>query len=75
MPSNEQKKAEEFNKKYPIGTPVRYWPGARHGKGCESKTRTDAQLLGNHTAVVWVENFPACLALSHIAPIVEKAAD
>lgn len=66
MSKEQKEEVDVFNERFPVGTPVRYWPGARHGKGCESKTRTKAQLLGGHTSVVWVEGFPACLALSHI---------
>lgn len=69
MTSKVEKEATVFNEKYPVGTAVRYWPGQRHGKGCESKTRTRATIIGNHTAVVWLEDHSACVALSHVQPI------
>ena len=59
----------DFNGRVPIGTPVRYWTGPRTGPGVESKTRTEAQLLGGHTPVVWVEGCVACIALSHVEVI------
>jgi len=64
-----QSEIDRFNKKNPVGTPVRFWTGARQGEGVESKTRTEAQAMGNHTAVVWVEDHGACIALSHIEPV------
>lgn len=58
--------AEQFNKHWPVGTTVRYWTGLREGEGKLSRTRTAASVLGGHTAVVWVEDEPDCIALSHI---------
>ena len=60
---------ESFNKKNSIGTSVRYWKFTREGDGLESKTRSEAILLGGHTPVVWVEGEPGCIALSHIEVI------
>ncbi len=57
---------ESWNTLHPVGTPVRYWPGFRVGEGIASKTRTRASVLSGHTAVVWVEGHPACIALTHI---------
>ncbi|MCZ7434794.1 hypothetical protein O7598_31215 [Micromonospora sp. WMMC241] len=65
----EQALVVEFNSRHLIGTPVRYWKGAREGEGRTSKTRTGAQMLSGHTAVVWVEDEGACIALSHIEPV------
>ncbi|MFD1546953.1 hypothetical protein [Nonomuraea guangzhouensis] len=56
-----------WNATVPVGTPVRYWTGWREGDGKTSRTRTAAQLLGGHTAVVWVEGEVSCIALSHVA--------
>jgi hypothetical protein len=64
-----QAETETFNALYPAGTPVRYWTGARRGPGVESKTRTSAQVVGGHTAAVWVFGSPGCIALTHIEVI------
>ncbi len=58
----------EWNAAHPVGTPVRYWTGLRKGDGVASVTRTEAQLLGGHTPVVWVEGEGACIALTHVEP-------
>lgn len=58
-----------FNAANPVGTPVRYWTGAREGEGRTSVTRTEAQVLSGHTPVVWVEGHGACIALTHVQPV------
>jgi len=62
---NQQKLVEAFNCKYPVGTAVEYWnlPWSERKR---SKTRTPAQLLSGHTAVVWLEGESSCWALSHV---------
>ena len=41
---SEERAMTRFNERYPVGTPVRYWPGVREGEGRESVTRTPAWL-------------------------------
>ncbi|MFI6228595.1 hypothetical protein ACIBCR_14940 [Micromonospora echinospora] len=60
-----------FNDTHPLRTPVRYWKGVREGDGKTARTRTPAQLLGGHTAVVWLEGVSGCIALTHVDPISE----
>ncbi|GAA2411073.1 hypothetical protein GCM10010404_81230 [Nonomuraea africana] len=52
-----------------VGTPVRYWSGYREGEGKTSRTRSTAQLLGGHTAVVWLEDVAGCVSLTHVEPV------
>jgi hypothetical protein len=61
--------AHKWNQRFPVGTPVRYWTGLREGLGKVSKTRSAAEVLGGHTAVVWIENQVGCVALSHVEPL------
>lgn len=65
LPTAEQL-AAAFNDRHPVGTVVHYWTGARSGPGVRSTTRTEAQVLGGHTAVVWVTGEAACINLSHV---------
>lgn len=58
--------AERFNDTYPVGTPVRYWPGAREGDGQEPRRRTPAWEISGHS-VVSVEGYAAGIALTHVA--------
>lgn len=59
---------EQFNRVCPEGTPVLYWPGDRRDEGRESRTRSEAWLLGGHTPVVMVEGYAGGIALTHVMP-------
>lgn len=72
---------EQWNARYPVGTPVVAYPGVRPehptGRDCprlETRTRTEAWLLGGHTSVVMVEDHVSCISLDHVDPI-ESATD
>lgn len=63
--------AEQFNARYPVGTPVIAYPGARpeddpNGERLVTRTRSRAEVLGGHTDVVWVDGHSACIALTHV---------
>jgi hypothetical protein len=65
--------ADQWNARYPIGTPVAAYPGARpeddpNAERLITRTRSTASVLGGHTDVVWVDGHPACIALSHVVP-------
>ncbi|WP_205326926.1 hypothetical protein [Glycomyces sp. YM15] len=58
-----------WNERYPIGTPVHYWRGVRHGKPRTGATRTAAQALGGHTPVVWIAGTSGAIGLTHVQPL------
>ena len=65
--------SEEFNARYPIGTPVVAYPACRpeddpNDERLITRTRSAAETLGGHTAVVWVDGHSACIALTHVDP-------
>ncbi|WP_442803603.1 hypothetical protein OG411_29730 [Streptomyces pseudogriseolus] len=65
--------AEQFNARYPVGTPVLAYPGCRpeddrNATRLVTRTRSKATVLGGHTDVVWVDGHSACIALSHVDP-------
>lgn len=62
-----------WNATVPVGTEVRYWRGFRPGPAIRSRTRTPAEVLSGHTAVVWVEGESSCIALSHVTKQLEDA--
>lgn len=71
--SDLQLRADEFNARYPVGTPVLAYPGARptddpSDERLLTRTRSKASVLGGHTDVVWVDGHSACIALSHVDP-------
>jgi hypothetical protein len=61
-----QKQVEEFNSNYPIGTPVRLVDSASN---IETKVRTEAQIMGGHSAVAWFEGVSGCWDVSYVKPI------
>lgn len=63
--------ADQFNARYPVGTPVFAYPDFRPeddptAERIETTTRSKAQLFCGHTDVVWVEGHGAYIALTHI---------
>jgi hypothetical protein len=79
-----ERTADQFNERYPIGTPVIAYPGCRPQYPNEipcgacprldTRTRSRASVLGGHTAVVWVDGHGACIALTHIDPVTSPEA-
>lgn len=72
--SNAAGRVRNFNARYLVGTPVRYWPGAREGDGRKSVTRTPAWLVGGHTPCVSVDGYPGGIALTHVKPTARRTA-
>lgn len=70
--------AEQWNERYPIGTPVIAYPGVRPehsadtGFPCtrlETRTRSHAWNLGHGEPVVAVEGYAGGISLDHIDPV------
>ena len=60
------RKAWDWNEKHPIGTTVSYRPVVGASEHTVHRTRTRAQVLGGHTAVIWLEGKTGCIALDAI---------
>lgn len=61
--------AEQFNKRYPVGVQVRYWPVLPADDNTMPKvtvTRSEAWDTGSDTAVVKVEGMAGGVAVSHL---------
>lgn len=67
--------AAVFNEAYPVGTPVRYWPGAeRSGPGTLSKTTGEATAVeagGRTVPAVRVEGCDDFVVLTNVEPVDE----
>ena len=67
-PATLQAECDAWNQKHPIGTAVKYYrlinPRAEL-KGVYT-TRSEAQILGGHTAVIWLDGVSGCVALEAI---------
>ncbi|MEU0634365.1 hypothetical protein [Streptomyces sp. NPDC005989] len=64
--------ADEWNERYPIGTPVLAYPGTRDADPLDTVTRTPAWTLGHGAAaaaVVSVEGAAGGIRLTHVDPI------
>ena len=66
--ATEGRVASAFNEANPMGTPVRFWPGARVGDGRPSRTRSRAWVMPSGHAVVLVEGYAGGIALTHVDP-------
>jgi len=53
-----------WNEKNPVGT--RVMVRQDNGVKCLTKTRTPAQVLNGHSAVIWTEDLPGCYLLSRV---------
>lgn len=62
------REVDALSNRYPIGTPCRYWPGARWDEPRHGTIRSRYAVLGGHTVVVWVTGYPGCIAASHVEP-------
>lgn len=65
-----QSTCDEWNARYPIGTDVKVYRIAGDEKTAFlSKTKTVAEVLSGHTAVVWLEGVSGCYGLTFVKPI------
>ncbi|HEY6950146.1 MAG TPA: hypothetical protein VI146_06010 [Nitrososphaeraceae archaeon] len=59
-----QKKVDEFNIKYPVGTDV--YLTKDNGEIMQTKVKYPASVMGNHSAIGWFENVIGCYSLDRI---------
>lgn len=62
-----QKQVDEFNTKYAIGQRVSVRKDA--GDGIITSTRSAAQLLSGHSAVIWLDGIAGCYLLDRVTPL------
>lgn len=59
-----QKQCDAFNAKHPVGTAVTLHTDTKGD--IATKTRSEAQVLSGHSAVVWLEGVSGCYALDRV---------
>lgn len=59
-------KVAAFNERYPVGSSVTVIKD--RGELFETKIRFQAEVLGEHTAVIWVEGISGAYMLDRIVP-------
>ena len=60
-PKSVQKKVDKWNAKYQVGQAVDLQKDG--GEIVRTKTRSAAEVLGGHTAVIWLEGVTGCYML------------
>lgn len=63
-----------FNAAVKVGDTVEYWEVVSMGEPVHYQTESEAEVLGGHTAVVWLKGKRGCVALSHCKPVPHGAA-
>ena len=58
---------DAFNKSFAVGTILRVKLDS--GQTMDTKTRAPAQVLGGHTAVIWLEGISGCYSLDRCKPL------
>jgi hypothetical protein len=65
-PAQMQKACDQFNAKHTVGDTITVFTGLRGENPQQAQTRSPAQILNGHTAVVYT-TVGGCIALTHVA--------
>lgn len=66
-----QRRIDDWNMLYPEGTPVQVTKD--NGDKHMGLTRSRAEILSGHSAVIWVTGIAGCYALDRVQPITKVA--
>lgn len=72
-PRAQQAAVDEWNANWNVGQRVRVT--LDDGSVIETETRSEAELLGGHTAVIWVDGIAGAYRLDRCKSVAEKAAE
>ncbi|MCC9290078.1 hypothetical protein [Pseudomonas aeruginosa] len=64
-PAQLQAQCEAWNKLHGIATQIAYEEVRREGESHRGRTTTEAQVLGGHSAVIWLERKSGSVSLEH----------
>jgi hypothetical protein len=67
-----RRQVEDWNARCPVGTPVEYHSVIGGSANRMTRTRTQAYVLGDHTAVCFVEGVSGCVALDALVVVSGK---
>ncbi len=65
-PTHLKARVDDWNAKWPVGTDVRFRKDS--GEIVLTKTRTKAEVLSGHSAVIWLEGVSGCYDLARVKP-------
>lgn len=63
-PAMEAAAVDQWNATFPVGAAIFYKED--DGKMTETRTTSEAQMLGGHTGVIWIEGRAGCVALDRV---------
>lgn len=67
--AEQERAVHAWNERHPVGASVRVRTDTRGT--IETRTRSRAQMLSGHTAVVWLEGIAGCYALDRVRATTE----
>jgi hypothetical protein len=70
---NPYKEVYDFNAAVKVGDTVEFSEVIGMGEPVRYQTESEAEVLGEHTAVVWLKGKRGCVKLSHQSPRVRNA--
>lgn len=65
---NPQTAVDAFNAKYPVGTKV--FVKRDNGEGQVTTTRSKADVLSGHSAVIWLDGISGCYLLDRVSAVI-----
>lgn len=71
-PQAPQRQCDQFNARYPVGQRVTLRKDG--GEGVVTVTRSKAEVLSGHSAVIWLEGVAGCYLLDRVTPLVGEPA-
>lgn len=68
-----QKKCDKWNAANEVGATVSFEEIVGDGETFRGKSASEAQVLGGHSAVIWLEGKRGCVDLDHCTAVAEAA--
>lgn len=68
-----EKQCSDWNAAHEVGTTVSYEEIVGEGETFRGKSKSEAQVLSGHTAVIWLEGKSGCVSLEHCKAVVAEA--
>jgi hypothetical protein len=68
-----QKQCDNWNAKNPSGTTVSYESIVGRGESFRGKSNGEAEVMGGHSAVIWLLGKSGCVSLDHCTAVADEA--
>lgn len=70
-PAALQKQCDAWNAKHPVGTTISYEEIQGRGETHRGASVSEAQVMGGHSAVIWIDGKSGCVDLDHCTAVAE----